>query len=264
MASYISYQNLDFRIENETFYSTKISLSAQASVAPVLLSDGSLLNYAPEGAVVGSLNGNFYLTGALPSYFDITGSYEAPITVKFANVNITGVYPKSISFSVEPFQPVMVDFSCDWYGNVSVEDFSEESVSTKSSKQIPQYIANAYRSSLTTNNLDGVGYINNFTYNASCDRPAFFKINEKFPFRIAKVNKASSISLKSNKLGSLLDINGKTVSTVVTLKDLYGTSLQTFNVSGVMTSQNYEISERTYMLTSADISQTVPTIKTLV
>lgn len=264
MASYISYQNLDFRIENETFYSTKISLSAQASVSPVLLTDGSLLNYAPEGAVVGSLNANFYLTGALPSYFDITGTHESAITVNFANVNITGVYPKSISFSVEPFQPIMVDFNCDWYGNVSVEKFAEQSASTKASKQIPQYVANAYKSYMTTTNLDGVGYINNFTYNASCDRPAYYKVNEKIPFRIAKINKSSSVSLKSNKLGSLVEINGKNVATSIAIKDLYGTSLQTFNVSGVMTNQNYEISERTYMLTSADISQTVPVLKTLV
>lgn len=264
MASYISYQNLDFRIENETFYSTKISLSAQASVDPVLLSDGSLLNYAPQGAVVGSLNANFYLTGALPSYFDITGSYESPITVKFANVNITQVYPKSISFSVEPFQPIMVDVSCDWYGNINVEDFSEQTPFVKSSKEIPQYVAHAYKSYMTTDDLDSVGYINNFTYNASCDRPAYYKINQKTPFRIAKINKSSNVSLKSNTLGSLVDIYGKSVSTTISLKDLYGTSLQTFNVSGVMTSQNYEINERNYMLTSADISQTVPTIKTLV
>jgi len=264
MSNFLSYQNIDFRFGNQNYYASKVSLSAQASVTPVLLNDGSLLNYAPEGAVVGSLSTEFYLTGALPSFLNITGVDESAVTASFAGVQITGLYPKSISFSVEPFQPIAISAEFDWYGNVSVEDFNEQQNSTLSTKLVPDYIANGYKSFITTSSIEGVGYIVSFDYNMTCDRPAYFNIDEKYPFRVAKLNKKADISIKSNTLGQLLATSGKYAFTNITIKDTYSTTLDTFRISGVLTNQNYEISEGQYLLASADISQTVPEFKTLI
>ena len=60
MSKFIKYENLDFRINNDIFYSTSVEISLQSSIEPVLLSDGSLLRYAPQGTVVGSLNTEFF------------------------------------------------------------------------------------------------------------------------------------------------------------------------------------------------------------
>jgi hypothetical protein len=65
-------------------------------------------------------------------------------------------------------------------------------------------------------------------------------------------------------LGDSIDIDGKMVTTTLTLKDLYNTTLQTFYVSGVMNNQKYEISEGNYLLTSANIYQQVTEVKTLI
>jgi len=59
MAKFINYQNLDFKLNSQNFYANKISLSINASVDPVLVSDGSLLDYAPQGSLVGSLSADF-------------------------------------------------------------------------------------------------------------------------------------------------------------------------------------------------------------
>jgi len=264
MSNFLSYQNIDFRFGSQNYYANRVSLSAQASVNPVLLNDGSLLNYAPEGAVVGSLSTEFYLTGALPSFLNITGLDESAVTASFAGVAITGLYPKSVSFSVEPFQPIVISAEFDWYGNVSVEKFDEQRNSTLSTKLVPDYIANGYKSYMTTSSIEGAGYIVSFNYSMTCDRPAFFNVDEKYPFRVAKLNKKADASIKSNTLGQLLETSGKYAYTNITIKDTYSTTLDTFRISGVLSSQSYEISEGQYLLASADISQTVPELKTLI
>jgi hypothetical protein len=81
---------------------------------------------------------------------------------------------------------------------------------------------------------------------------------------VAKLNKTSELSIKSNTLGKILSIDGKSAITNITLKDTYNNSLDLFKVSGVLTNQNYEISEGQYLLASAKIIQTIPETKTLI
>jgi len=276
MANFLNYRNVDFKLNGQNFYATQVSLSAQASVEPVVLNDGTLLNYAPQGAVVGSLGCEFYLTGSLPSFLNITGTDETAITASFAGVSITGVYPKSISFSVEPFQPIVLSAEFDWYGNVKIEEFKEQSVAARNLKEAPNYIASAFKSYLKTDTIfesfssgptgpvDNVGNITSFSYNASSDRPAFYKIDEVVPFRVAKLNKTCEVSLSSNSLGKLISIDGKNANTTIFIKDFYGDSLTSFAISGVLTNQSYEVSEGQYLLASASIQQTVTETKTLV
>lgn len=264
MAKFLNYRNIDFKLSGYNYYANRVSLSARASVDPVVLNDGTLLDYAPNGAVVGGLSAEFYLTGALPNFLMITGVDESPISGNFAGVGITGLYPKSIRFSVEPFQPVSVSADFDWYGNVNVTGFTENTQSAKNSIVVPNYLANGYQSYMSTGNLSGVQHVLSLEYSSSCDRPAFYHVDETVPFRVAKLNKTVSVSLKSNTLGDQVDIDGKSVSSTITLKDIYGTVLNTFNISGVLTSQSYEVSEGQYLMSSAEIMQTVVEKKTLV
>lgn len=264
MAKFLNYRNISFTIENERYYASEISLSAQASTSAVILNDGTLLNYAPEGAVVGSLSVNFYLTGSFPSYLNITGTSESAITARFANVLITGLYAKSVNFSVEPFQPIAISTDFDWYGNVSVQSFDENTDDQKANIPIPDYFANGYKSYVNKKDLEGIDNIVQFSYSASCERPAFFNVEDKIPFRVAKLNKNVSCELSSNELGNLLTITGKNAVCDVVLKDLYGTTLNTFAVSGVLNSQNYQVSEGQYLLASAKIDQVVVEKKTLI
>jgi hypothetical protein len=264
MASFLNYRNTSFSLQNETYYANKISISAQATTPAVVLNDGTLLNYAPDGAVVGSLSADFYLTGAIPEYLNITGTSETRVSGRFASVLISGLYPKSISFSVEPFQPILVSANFDWYGNVSVQSFLENNQGQKDAIAVPEYIANGYRSYINKQNLSGVEYITNFSYESSCDRPAFYNVEEKIPFRVAKLNKNVSVNLTSNDLGNLIDITGKTAVCQIVLQDMYGTTLNTFNVSGVLNNQSYESSEGGFLLASAKIEQLVTEKKTLI
>ncbi len=264
MAKFLNYRNVEFKLSGYNYYATRLSLSAKSSVEPVILNDGSLLNYAPNGAVVGGLSAEFYLTGALPNFLLVTGVDESAVSGNFAGVAITGLHPKSIRFNVEPFQPILMSVDFDWYGNINVTGFDENTQAAKNNIPTASYIANGYQSYMSTGNLSGVENVLSLEYGASCDRPAFYHVDDTIPVRVAKLNKTATVSLNSNKLGDQIDIDGKSVSSTITLKDIYGAILNTFNISGVLTSQSYEVSEGQYMISSAEIMQTVVEKKTLV
>jgi hypothetical protein len=269
MAKFINYKDLDFKINSEPFYASQISVGVDASVAPVVLDDGTLLNYAPTNALVGNLNCDFYLTSSLPYFLNVTGTDERSVEIGFAGVTISEAYCKSLSFSVEPFTPVTVSAEFDWYGNFDVQSFQEQSAQARGSKAVPNYVASSHKSYLDNSNVfnsdtDVIGDIVSFSYSSSCDRPAFYNINQLNPFRVAKINKRCQVELSSDKLGDLISIDGKIASTKIYLKDFYGTLIEEFPVSGVLSNQNYNISQGQYLLASASVEQTVTEKKVLI
>ena len=102
------------------------------------------------------------------------------------------------------------------------------------------------------------------SYDSSCDRPSFFYVDDKIPFRVGKLNKNVSVNLSSNSLGNLIDIDGKNAVCEIVLKDVYGTELNRFNISGVLNNQSYETADGGYLLASAKIEQVVTENKTLI
>ena len=62
----------------------------------------------------------------------------------------------------------------------------------------------------------------------------------------------------------MIKINGKNAQTSVSIKDFYGTLIETFNVSGIMSRQNYSVSNNSYLLSETSIEQTIAEPKTLV
>lgn len=263
MASFLNYRDIDFKIEDSVFHAERVDLSIQSSVDPIILSDGSLLDYSPSTNVVGSLSFDFYLTGAIPSYFNVTGVDESAVKVNFAEVEIKNCYLVDLSFSLEPFQPLLFSAEFDWYGNINVEDFTEQSEANRKNKSVPNYIAHAAKSYVDKESLD-VGNIISLSYNSSCDRPAYFNQDETVPFRVAKLNKRCEVSLQSNSLGEMVSTKGKKAETNIIIKDFYGTEMHSFNISGVLTQQNYNISNGSYMLSNASIEQVVTENKVLI
>lgn len=278
MAKFINYRDIDLKINSQEFYASQVSIGASASIEPVILSDGSLLNYSPTNALVGDFNCEFYLTDSLPSFLNVTGTNEDAVSINFAGVEISKAYCKSLSFSVEPFAPILLSVEFDWYGDFNVQDFKEQSVRDRESKSVPNFCAHAFKSYLDSQGIfntslgsDGsqgdsgqVGDVVSFSYTSSCDRPSFFNVNELVPFRVAKLNKRCEIGLSASNLGDLISSNGKKASTKIYLKDFYGTVLNEFPVSGVLSNQNYNISQGQYLLSEATIEQVVTERKVLV
>ena len=133
MAKFFNYRDIDLKINDQVFYASQVSVGANASVEPVVLSDGTLFNYAPTSAIVGNLSCDFYLTSSLPTFLDPVNIGESAVKISFAGAEIKQAFCTSLSFSVEPFQPVVISAEFDWHGDFKVDTFEEQSNTNRTS-----------------------------------------------------------------------------------------------------------------------------------
>ncbi len=273
MSKFIKYENLDFRINNETFYSTSVKISLNSNIQPVLLADGSLLRYAPQETVIGSLSTEFYLTGSLPNYLNIVNSSESSINCSFGGVSVENCYIKSLNFTASQFSPILLSIEFDWYGkinssnstyNLKNNDIGGPSGPTGPSVQKLTQIShsnNSYISDLS--NIFGFSEIFTYSYNESCDRVPFYKIGEITPFRVAKVNKAKNVSVDGNyfKKSNVLDIEGIESVCDIYLKDYNNNLLNAFSISGRLDSRSLNIDSNGILQSTMAINQRIAPLR---
>lgn len=259
MSKYIKYENIDFRINNDIFYSKSVEISISANISPILLSDGSLLRYAPENTIIGSLNTEFYLTGVLPSYLEVTSNSESNINCSFAGIQIENCYIKNLSFDVTNFSPVLLKASFDWYGTINSTNSTMNMQSFTSNRNGAlsnlSHANNTYL--IDTNNVFGFSEIFSFTYSESVDRVPYFANGEITPFRVAKTNKTKSISVDGNfpKKSDILGIQGTLSNCELYLKDYNTNLLKLFYVSGVIESRSINVNTDGLLQSTLAITQ---------
>jgi hypothetical protein len=259
MSKFIKYENLDFRINNDIFYSTSVQISLRTSIEPVLLSDGSLLRYAPQGAVVGSLTTEFFLTGSYPDYLIPTSISEDSINAVFAGVQIQNCYLKNISFRASQFSAISLTAEFDWFGKLNTVDstnnFKPFYFDRNSSLNNVSHSNRSYISDLT--NVFGFSEIFGFQYSEQCERIPFFKNGETVPFRVAKSNKNKNVSVDGNffKQNNVSDVEGKISNCDLYIKDYNNNLLNTFNISGRIESRGINASNNGILQSSLAITQ---------
>lgn len=259
MSKFIKYENLDFRINNDIFYSTSVQISLRTSIEPVLLSDGSLLRYAPQGAVIGSLTTEFFLTGSYPDYLIPTSISEDSINAVFAGVQIQNCYLKNISFRASQFSPISLTAEFDWFGKLNTVDstnnFKPFYFDRNSSLNNVSHSNRSYISDLT--NVFGFSEIFGFQYSEQCERIPFFKNGETVPFRVAKSNKNKNVSVDGNffKQNNVSDVEGKISNCDLYIKDYNNNLLNVFNISGRIESRGINASNNGILQSNLAITQ---------
>lgn len=273
MTKFIKYENLDFRIDNDIFYSTSVKISLQSNIQAVLLADGSLLRYAPQETVIGSLSTEFYLTGSLPNYLNIINSSESSVNCSFGGVAIDQCYIKSLAFTASQFSPILLNIDFDWYGKInssnSTYDLKNKSIGGPSGPTGPSiqplsnlsHSNNSYISDLS--NVFGFSEIFSYSYNESCDRVPFFKNGEIAPFRVAKINRAKSVTVDGNyfKKSNVSDIEGTDTVCDLYLKDYENNLLNTFTISGKIDSRSLNVDSNGLLQSTLSINQRVAPLR---
>lgn len=246
MSKFIKYENIDFRINNDVFYSNSVSVSLQSNISPVLLSDGSLLRYAPDNTVIGSLSTEFYLTDSFPSYLNTTSNSEDSVSCQFAGIKIDNCYLKSLSFKVSNFEPVLLSAQFDWYGTINTANTTttlKPFVSTRN-PSLTNISHSHHTFLMDADKVFGYDEIFSFDYSEKVDLLPFFANGEIAPFRVAKTNKTKSMSVDGNyfKKTNVANIEGESVNCNLFLKNYQNTLLKTFNISGKIESRSLNIS----------------------
>ena len=265
MSKYIKYENIDFRINNAVYYSNSVGISLQSNITPVLLSDGSLLRYAPENTVIGSLSSEFFLTGTLPSYLMPVSTDESPINCSFAGVSIDNCYLKSMSFSVADFKTVSVKVDFDWYGRINTQDSTQNIKPFLDKRNNPLIdLAHANNSYIIdVSKVFGFDEIFNYSYSEQCDRLPFFQLGEIVPFRVAKTNKIKNVSVEGNvvKQNRISELEGKDTYCELFLKNFSNSLLNTFTISGKIENRSINIQSEGIVQSTLAINQRVAPLR---
>lgn len=272
MTKFIKYENLDFRINSSAFFSTSVKISLQSNIQPILIADGSLLRYAPQETVIGSLSTDFYLTGSLPNFLNVIGSSESSVDCNFGGITINDCYIKSLSFTASQFSPILLSANFDWYGKIntanSTNNISNKLIGGPSGPSGPvEYLSQISHSNnsyiLDSTNVFGFSEIFSYSYEESCDRLPFFANDQITPFRVAKINRAKSVSVDGNyfRKSNVSDIEGTNTLCNLYLKDYQNNLLNIFEISGKIDSRSLNIDVNGILQSTLSISQRVAPLR---
>ena len=93
--AFLRYEDVLLQVNGESVLATNANVNLSAGSVPVRLVDGSIHRYAPEGGIRGEVNFQHYLTGALPSFLDVTGVNEDAVYVG-EDFNATQFYDRNL------------------------------------------------------------------------------------------------------------------------------------------------------------------------
>ena len=271
MAKFLTFETTAVKLNDSIFPSNSATFGLQAATVPVFDINGNLIDYAPNGPIQGKFSTEFYLTGALPNYLKFDNQSDAPISVSFNNFNIPSAFLTDLSFSVEPYQPISVSASFDFYhGIISLSTdlndthnlFSPADGTNKVKNQLAtlnglsSYIITYSRSTYKENPDDFI--VSNFSYSFTVDRQPLLRVKQSIPSRVALKQVNGQFSITSNNIDGLLDIHGNDAIFNAVLADPQNPATYTsIGLTGIITDQNYVISDSNYGVGTIKMVQSI-------
>lgn len=271
MAKFLTFETTAVKLNDSIFPSNSATFGLQAATVPVFDINGNLIDYAPNGPIQGKFSTEFYLTGALPNYLKFDNQSDAPISVSFNNFNIPSAFLTDLSFSVEPYQPISVSASFDFYhGIISLSTdlndthnlFSPADGTNKVKNQLAtlnglsSYIITYDRSTYKENPDDFI--VSNFSYSFTVDRQPLLRVKQSIPSRVALKQVNGQFSITSNNIDGLLDIHGNDAIFNAVLADPQNPATYTsIGLTGIITDQNYVISDSNYGVGTIKMVQSI-------
>jgi hypothetical protein len=271
MAKFLTFETTAIRLNDSIFPSNSASFGLQANTVPVFDINGNLIDYAPNGPIQGKFSTEFYLTGALPDFLKLENQSDVPISVSFNNFNIPSAFLTDLSFSVEPYQPIAVSTSFDFYHGIKALDtnlndvhnlFSPADGSTKVKNKLAtlnglsSYIITNNRSSYPDNYDDFI--VSNFNYSFTVERQPLLRVKQSIPLRVALRQINAQFGVTANNIDGILDIHGNDAVFNAVLKDAQNPSVYTnMSLTGIIVDQNYAISDSSYGVGSIKMIQNI-------
>lgn len=276
MANFLTFEENQVLINDYLFPANSVSLQMNANTVPVKDIYGNLLYYSPTGPIQGTIGLNFFLTGALPSYFRLENQDETPIKIAFNNIVIPDCYLTNLSFSVKPFEPIPVRADLIFYHGIRALNtdplilneprpkFPANNIAYSNSlfnsslntlMGTASYILTNDRSSFSENSADFI--VTDFDYQFSVERVPVLRVGDTFPLRVAMKEANAEFTITSNNLDGYLDIHGNTAIFSAVLRDTTQLNVydDSISLTGIIVDQSYEISEDNYGLSKIKMIQ---------
>lgn len=241
--AFLKYEDVLIEVAGESVFAESASINVATNLEPARLTDGTIHRYAPLRGMVGGLSFSHYLTGSLASFLDVTGVSEAAVVGSFGGLTFGNAYLSSLSFSVEPYSPILVRSSFDFYGSLSnsvSSSYDADLAKTKYSHAIKSFVAG------TPSNIN---HTVSFEYSMEAKRNAVFLAGETTPTRVTKEGVDITMDIKGDNIGNNLTFYGEDVNLKCSIYDINDDSsaLQNFYCSGRINRQDMQVSPQGYL-----------------
>ncbi len=262
MAKFLTFETTALKLNDSVFPCNSVGFGLQANTVPVFNVDGDLLYYSPTAPIQGQLKTSFYLTGALPDFLKLENQNEKSIDVSFNTFFVPNAYLSDLSFSVDPFQPILVNTSFVFYHGLTAlrtdlnDRHTKFSNSLKTLNGLSSYVLTNNRTTYDQNPNDFI--VSSFNYSFSVDRQPVLRVKQKIPSRVALNQINAQFELKANNLDGLLSVYGNDAILTAVLRD--NTNLNTstnLSLTGIIVDQSYNVSESNIGEASVKLTQTI-------
>lgn len=262
MARFLTFETTALKLNNSVFPCNSVSFALNANTTPVFDINGNLLYYSPTAPIQGKFQTQFYLTGALPNFLKLENQSETPTRISFNQFYIPSAYLTDLSFSVEPFQPVLVSTSYSFYHglttlNTDLNDTHTGFANTlKTLNGLSSYIVTTDRDTYSENPKDFI--VTNFDYSFSVEREPVLRVKESVPGRVAMKQINAQFGITANNLDGRLKIQGNSAVFSGVLRDNTNLATSTdFVLTGIIVDQNYSMSESNYGISTVKMIQNI-------
>jgi hypothetical protein len=239
---FLKYEDVLIEVAGESVFAAEASINVSASLEAARLTDGTIHRYAPTNGLVGQLSFTHYLTGSLASFLNVTGVSESAVVGTFGGLSFSNAYLNSLRFSVQPYTPILVESSFNFYGSFSnsiSSNYDTDLEKTKHSHAIKSFVAG------TPSNMN---HTISFDYSMEAQRNAVFLAGETTPTRVTKEGVNINMNIRGNDIGNNLTFNGEDVNLNCSIYDINdSTALQQFYCSGRIASQGLQASPQGYL-----------------
>ena len=138
--AFLKYEDVVVTVGNDKVFADSASISVDASMTESRNVYGEIERYAPTDGLRGELSFEYYMTGAIPDYLNMTGLPDTgTINGTFGGLNFTDAYARSYSLEVQPYTPVKINAAMDFYSALTSSISSDSTVPTDLSYWKNQY-----------------------------------------------------------------------------------------------------------------------------
>jgi len=254
--SFLRYHDIEVIVDGDNVFAETAEIGVEASVAAVRHTDGNIFRYAPTNGLRGQLSLEYYLTGELNSNFNPVTATETAMNGSFAGLAFSNIYARSLSFSMEPYQPILVKNSFDFYSDLSstlsssFEDPRESALWNGTGRYAHSVVS--YLAGLPTRMNESVS----FNYSSNANRAPMYLIGETTPERVTLEETSLNMNLKGSDIGDVIQTSGTNANITCYLTDINSRSnITSFNVNGQIVSQNLNVAQGDYMYGNIEVSQ---------
>ena len=254
--SFLRYHDVEVVLDGDNIFAESAEIGVQASSEAVRYTDGRIFRYAPMNGLRGQLSLEYYLTGELNNQFNPVTTSETGMNGSFAGLSFSNIYATSLSFSMEPYQPILVKNTFDFYSDLSStmasshEDPTASALRNGSGRYAHSIVS--YLAGLP----DRMNKTISFNYSSNANRTPVYLIGETTPTRVTLEETSLSMNLVGNDIGDVIQTSGTSANITCYLADINSRSnLASFNVDGQIVSQNLSTSQGNHVRGSIGVSQ---------